>query len=520
MKPFVGKRIEIRDPDGIWSSAAISAVRKKDLEIRYDGWDVSWNEVLPVDHPRLASIYTHTSRLKCLVDLIPKPKSRGKKSGNANMMTCWPCILHTRMPDDGLPTAAALLKIEKKVFIQPYRPGLLPKYLREDLRNGGIWWDVARVKKWEHMDESGNNKFHPNFKFAYETCLEDKSVPGYLKEYIFVEGSCVSETYLVKVGSKENSLIQLDGWEEDTVDLKALDARVEAEDANKEKSHSGLSDQNKTAKTVSSEGSESKEKKMSSDSSKEPSTKRKRMNKNDNDESFVVLDSSDDEAILERNSRKRQSTSSTKLASPSFYGNLPSPVQGIEILYPGYDIQYSESTASWIASFDVFGNKVFVGQYPDQTQAKIAIDMARMRLMAANQVQHPMGMQQQQQMFPPQMQFQANIQANVDDINNFGLDQAVSLAYRNGALSGNGFSMHNWAMRNIRNTAYDPRYQQNFLDMTRRQLMGRQQVLGTLNQGQNFTGNGNRVEQARTPSQPIDQNNSDPQKEIGKAFRI
>lgn len=512
MKPFVGKRIEIRDPDGIWSSAAISAVRKRDLEIRYDGWDVSWNEVLPVDHPRLASIYTHTSRLKCLVDLIPKPKTRGKKS---NVMTCWPCILHTRMPDGGLPAAAALLKIEKKVFIQPYRPGLLPKYLREDIKNGGIWWDVARVKKWERMDESGNRKFHPNFKFAYETCLEDKSVPGYLNDQIFVQGSCVSETYMVKVGSKENSLIQMDGWEEDTVDLKALDASVEAEDPAKEKSHSSHSDQNKTTKTVSSEGIESKEEKISLNSSKEPSTKRKRMNKNENVESFVIEDSSDDEAVLERNSRKRQSTSSTKLASPSLDGNLPSPVQGIEILYPGYDIQYSESTASWIASFDVFGNKVFVGQYPDQTQAKIAIDMARMRLMASNQVQPPMGVQQQQTA-PSQMQNPANI----DDINYFGLDHAVSIAYRNVALSGNGFSMHNWAMRNIRNTASDPRYQQNFLDMTRRQLMGRQQVLGTLNQGQNFTGNGNRVGQAPTSSQPIDQDNFDPQKEIGTAFRI
>lgn len=512
-KPVVGKRIDIRDPDGIWSSAAISAVQKRTIEIRYDGWDISWNEILPMGHPRLAPIYTYTSRLKCMVDLIAKPKHRGKggkKSASSSMISCWPCILNTRMPDHGLQKAVALLEIEKNIFIQPYRPGLLPKYVRDNIRNGGIWWDVAHVKKWEPMDDSGKKKYHPNFKFAYETCIEDKSVPGFLKEDIFVKGSCVSETYRVKVGSKENSLVQLDGWEEDLVDFDVLNANVEAE----EQINTSLSSQKKSAMAVSTEEGES-----TSAFHKELTTKRKRMEKDDTVESFVTVDSSDDEAVLERHARKRQNTPTTKLAAPAVDDYLPSPVQGIEMLYPGYDIQYSEITASWIASFDVGGNKIFVGQYPDQTQAKIAIDMAKLRLEATNQVQPPMTVEQQNLISPPQTLIQAN--NNKDDMNNYGLDQAVSLAYKSGAVSGNGFSMHNWTIGNIKNTAYDPRYQQNFFEMTRKQLMGRQKIIGMLNPDQNNMKNENRPGQMSTTSQqPLDQDNHEPRKDIGEVFRI
>lgn len=215
------------DTDSIWSSAFIVDVLKEEnIEIRYDGWDDVWNEILKVDSSRVAPIYTHTSRLKCFVSLV-HPTSRKKmdvkKNGSSSF---WPCILHTRIPHGE--NASTLLKIEKNVFVQPYRSGLLPKHIRNKIMNGGIWLETKHIHKWELL----NHNYHEypcNFELAYNSCLEDKSVPGHLHENIFMEGSCIYDAYFVNTSSETNKLIDLTGWESDLVDLSTIDSRVGAE---------------------------------------------------------------------------------------------------------------------------------------------------------------------------------------------------------------------------------------------------------------------------------------------------
>ena len=222
--PIVGQRIEVLDTDSIWSSAYVVDVLEGKIEIHYDGWDDNWNEILDVDSSRMAPIYTRTSRLKCLVSL--ENLSRKMKESDDRRSSLWPCVLHTRMPHGE--NAAELLKIEKKVFIQPYRSGLLPKHIRDKINNGGIWLEVKRINKWDILNDDYNACLC-NFELAYKSCVEDTSVPGYLDDDIFMEGSCIHESYFVNEASDKNKLINVQVWESDLVDLTKLESRIEAE---------------------------------------------------------------------------------------------------------------------------------------------------------------------------------------------------------------------------------------------------------------------------------------------------
>lgn len=223
--PIVGQRIEALDCDSIWSSAFIIDVAQGNIKIRYDGWDEIWNETLQVDSSRVAPIYTRTSRLKCFVSLVNQ--SNRKNVHKDKRSSLWPCILHTRMPSGD--NASKLLKMENNVFVQPYRSGLLAKYLRDKIKNGGIWLDVKHIYKWECV-ENDYDVYPSNFELAYHSCLKDASVPGYLaNDNIFMEGSCLHETYIVHKASEQNKLIDLKGWESDLVDLNQIESPVCAE---------------------------------------------------------------------------------------------------------------------------------------------------------------------------------------------------------------------------------------------------------------------------------------------------
>ena len=158
--PVVGMKIDILDPDGIWSSASIVSVvskiesqpeTKKSNEVpttlvvvRYDGWSSSWDETLNYPNARIKRHHTYSREVKAFLDLgISRIKSsfsqpsldgsslRGTGSSTAHhglertqSWTYWPCKVQIRMPSPQDSSAAHLLALEPKVYVVPYVPPL------------------------------------------------------------------------------------------------------------------------------------------------------------------------------------------------------------------------------------------------------------------------------------------------------------------------------------------------------------------------------------------------------------
>jgi len=222
-----------------------------DVKIRYDGWDETWDEILPYyNNLRLAKVYTYTRRVRCFVDFLVKAKTTTttfKDDINNNNFTSscptparingtnlWPCTVRFRMPHPDHSTsqtiAEDLLRTETKVFIQPYglSQNLLPKYVNPSIQNGGIWLSSSKLRLWkedisyqQQQQENNNNHlhdttkgfsqqqqqqqqhkqnesscifetttFHKNFKAAYILAMEDaQHVPGILPQQALEKGS-------------------------------------------------------------------------------------------------------------------------------------------------------------------------------------------------------------------------------------------------------------------------------------------------------------------------------------------
>lgn len=267
----IGSRIEISDPDEIWSSATVTHIRRLTssalVTIRYDGWDTDWNEVLPTGSKRLATIYTHTARLACLVKLFKRRKPYGNKKNKKQPKEkyhepsmLWPCVLNVRMAMEK--RGEVHLGTEKNVFVEPYRPDLLPSYLKKEWKNGGMWLDASKVVTWHDFGDlnakkvvtssttSGNKitstsngqqkeevnekeatkqiffAYPNNFQMAYLTAERDTSVPGKVAEPLFEMGTLVKEKFMVKKSTMKNILMHSStssaSWENKLVNLKAL----------------------------------------------------------------------------------------------------------------------------------------------------------------------------------------------------------------------------------------------------------------------------------------------------------
>ena len=141
--------IEIRDEQYIWSSSRVHQINEGGeggwllCTIRYDGWGAEWDVIVPWENnPRLTKIGTFTKRALCYVNL-----------SGTNVKKLWPSIVNIRMPDPRCPKilydgAAAALRDERKVFIQPYGEDLLPKWLVSTKTTyGGMWVDRSHIKE-------------------------------------------------------------------------------------------------------------------------------------------------------------------------------------------------------------------------------------------------------------------------------------------------------------------------------------------------------------------------------------
>lgn len=195
VEPEVGMCIDFRDPDYIWSSGKIVAVKstkskagKKQVTVQYDGWPPDWNEVVSWPSVRIAKLFTYTKRIRCFVDgILPKknpPKKKASGDPGRKPVTChvWPCMVRFRMPHPAhRGRAEELLRLEPNVFVQPYAPDTLPNDIVCTIENGGVWLHNNRLRMWKNENALAMlGTVHPSFEFAYKVGLNDPATPGKL----------------------------------------------------------------------------------------------------------------------------------------------------------------------------------------------------------------------------------------------------------------------------------------------------------------------------------------------------
>lgn len=436
--PEIGSRVEICDPDGIWSSAVVikkSQEKQENVQvtIKYDGWAHKWDEKLDMTSGRLSKIYTHTSRVKCLAILdFRKKKSNGKKirinfklveNGQErtlriqNHHDVWPCILHTRLPRvesrHRESKAVGNLIREKNVFVQPYRPELLPVYLQNDWKNGGFWLSTncinffpfdPETKKTLLDGEFLEKQFRPGFRKAFTTALEDKSTPGYFKHDwdLYDEGSLLREEYYPVEPPEEtdeinNPLVDFTDWRDELVLLSSLETIIPQSPVSK--------------KPASKKGAKKKEAKGKDAKKPSESVDETSYNNGLSMEDAIELAKAnslvDDLASIQsyhqitgtrtstRNKSRSNSRSTTPIPGDSKMSALPlvperpvlptapgdsalkTPRKIMDSIYPGEDIIQCQVDKNWLAAIDVRGNKVMLGSYETQSSAKDAIDEYR-----------------------------------------------------------------------------------------------------------------------------------------------
>ena len=200
-------RIEIRDKDKIWSSSTIVQVhngKSLDCTVRYDGWGPEWDEVHSWDlNANFAQLPMFTKRCLCIANM----------SSDKSQKRYWPCIVNIRMPDprcddDAYEAAEEELRVESRVFIQPYEPHLLPKYITAGAEYGGFWLDRQYVKEWLDISNIHHECTFRDFSQAYDIALKDKKITYTLPKDAFEYrgGSLVNRAYRVMVeGRRYNS---------------------------------------------------------------------------------------------------------------------------------------------------------------------------------------------------------------------------------------------------------------------------------------------------------------------------
>ncbi len=408
----VGSRIDIADPEDIWSSATICSLNRISpsaalVEVRYDGWDTNWNEEVPLSSKRLAPIYTHTARLKCFVKLPFKRKSKSKKDDRSS----WPCVLNIRMPSDE--TGEDHLSTEKNVFVEPYRPDLLPGYLKQDWKNGGMWLDTKKVHRWQIVTSStsqgqgggvatiAKNKdkanycpqfshFPASFRRAYIAARDDRSVPGTLNQFPFSKGSLVLKPLRVvklqgSAGWSENRLVDLNGWVNSIVNLDALQKIIPVADtigsadcSLAESSSSAYTNENDLNKKRKAEALVTTRQAKMTRTRVSNSVLKTAQDQKEGEELSLAIQASLKQP-RQNDVTKDELAAANKMA-PYAAGDSAVPV-GIEIkesIYPGYQITQSATVVNdgkiWVATAAVRGNEVQLGKFRSQTEAKLAID--------------------------------------------------------------------------------------------------------------------------------------------------
>jgi len=509
----VGSRIEICDPSYIWSSALVVGVTENrgrgihitgnrsrndesqgiSLTVRYDGWDPQWNEELPITSNRLAPIYTHTARLKCLVELFQKRKTKYEKQLSKSNL--WPCILHIRMPCSTgqrkhTHSAEHELSDEPNVFVEPYRPDMLPIYIQNDWHYGGLWVASNRIQpfpeKMIQLQPTQSLKYseiiYPDgFHTALLKANQDFSVPGYCKGDIFLKGSLVkkqyrvihdgatAENYYELHKSGNNPLIDLSQWRNDLVPLEALEnisdshwgngGNLHPRDKHSHKRKSeefdpsddcsdGLSYENQKFTKLESPLCSNLQIINTKDSWHSKSTKQ--------DSVSAIVEPYLDSHVHDHD----LGSTSAATRQPHKTGHiskLPNALKVTSSIYPGFDIFPSCcAPGKWIATAMFRGNEVQIGQFESQSEAKNEIDKYYTSSYKFNRHDSEVDIMDSSddeldilrlRKIKTTEPVNINMNTKEQDINAISIDDAVSFAYQNGPLEDTGFSFYEWAKR-------------------------------------------------------------------------
>ncbi|GFH54986.1 hypothetical protein CTEN210_11462 [Chaetoceros tenuissimus] len=438
--PEIGSRVEICDPDGIWSSAVVikkSQEKEENVQvtIKYDGWAHKWDEKLDMTSERLSKIYTHTARVKCLAILdFRKKKSNGKKlkihfqlmeDGQErnlriqNHQDAWPCILHTRVPrvESRYRESKAVKNLTDEInaFVQPYRPDLLPVSLQNDWENGGFWrptncikffpFDPVTKKTLLDSGEFVEKQFRPGFRKALIASIEDKSTPGHFKhdwDPLYERRTLLREEYFPvepPEGSDEinNPLVDFTDWRDELVLLSSLETIIPQSPVSKKPASKKGAKKKEAKSKVAKKSSESvDETSYNNGLSVEDAIELAKANSLVDDlasvQSYHQITGTRTSA---RNKSRSNSRSTTPIPGDSKMPALPivpkrpvlptapgdsalkTPRKIMDSIYPGEDIIQCQVDKNWLAAIDVRGNKVMLGSYETQSSAKDAIDEYR-----------------------------------------------------------------------------------------------------------------------------------------------
>jgi len=138
--------IDVCDTGLLWNCARIVKVEKIKkaastgithyVTVHYEGWQADWDEPMAWPSKLLAKRYTYTKKAKCFIKLD-------------GIKDTWPCRIYFRIPHTDKKEPREFLRKEKRVYIEPYMPTLLPSDVQERLIDQrGQWTSVGRIKPW------------------------------------------------------------------------------------------------------------------------------------------------------------------------------------------------------------------------------------------------------------------------------------------------------------------------------------------------------------------------------------
>jgi hypothetical protein len=166
------------------------------VTVAYDGWGRIYDEKLEWPNERLAKLYTYSKKVKCFADLLRAPKTKPlkhlrdtlPKGAHKGYCTSWPCSVEFRMPHPGNPGPGENgLRLEERIFVQPYGVDLLPESARAlILEDGGTWLHHSRLRQWKDDLNMLGVLLTPNMLKAYQIGKNDTSVKGYLVPHALI----------------------------------------------------------------------------------------------------------------------------------------------------------------------------------------------------------------------------------------------------------------------------------------------------------------------------------------------
>lgn len=344
--PYIGKMLEIRDEDYVWSKARVLEIqegrRGLNVKVRFDGWGESYDETVAWKSERLAKLYTFTKEVKCFLHCLPNKKSKPTRRELEQLppkarkvySNLWPCLVQFRMPHPVVMgeedearclRAKDLLCWEKNAYFRPYAPHLLPKHNRNLLdADEGIWNKCKLLKVWTE-DPNLLGILPPNFLEAYRVAQEDALVKGVAVPGAIETGSLLKSRYLIH--SRKGADTR-DGCLIEATDIPT-NIPIAVERDNKQKHN--------------------KEKEQ-----KPPAVVQ------------IQKSTAEEASDMETSTESELSNMCPKYVPRP---TLPPGISISEPIYHGAGVKRCALSNKWVASVSMGGNDVFLGSFPTQTQA-------------------------------------------------------------------------------------------------------------------------------------------------------